>query len=43
MPAPSSKALATFSGMKSEYAGMTDNRFRRKRAGISSSGGSGAR
>jgi len=33
--------MQSLSGMKAEYAGMTDNRFRRKRVGISSSGGSG--
>jgi capsid protein len=41
MPRPSKNALATLGGMKAEYAGMVDNRFRRQRVGVSSVGGSG--
>jgi rubrerythrin len=41
MPRPSKNALATLGGMKADYAGMVDNRFRRQRVGVSSGGGSG--
>ena len=43
MPPPPKSIQQTFSGMKSEYAGMTENRFRRRRPGVNGVGGGGDR
>ena len=41
MPRQAKSIQQTFSGMKAEYAGMTENRFRRRRPGVNGVGGSG--
>ena len=41
MPRQPKSIQQTFSGMKSEYAGITENRFRRRRPGVNGVGGSG--